>query len=162
MRGQNLWLRYRAASASMGSPFSSTPGSSALNAGNSSYCPELDQRGVARVGTCDIGAFEARGFTLAYTGGDYQTAPLTMAFANPLQVTLSETGGVGLGGALITFTGPASGASTNPATFTATTDASGIAGATAPTAIWPTLHCQIAIAAVLTISVAFMKLSVAV
>ena len=40
------------------------PGSLAINRGNNAFCPALDQRGVARVGTCDIGAYE-------YTGALY-------------------------------------------------------------------------------------------
>ena len=49
------------------------PGSSAINAGSPTYCTYgTDQRGVSYVGTCDIGAFESRGFTLTKTGGDSQ------------------------------------------------------------------------------------------
>ncbi len=33
-------------------------GSAAINAGNQSACPAVDQRGAPRVGVCDIGAFE--------------------------------------------------------------------------------------------------------
>ena len=33
-------------------------GSPAINAGTNAGCPSTDQRGVSRVGTCDIGAFE--------------------------------------------------------------------------------------------------------
>jgi uncharacterized repeat protein (TIGR01451 family) len=34
------------------------PGSSAIDTGDDSLCPATDQRGVARMGVCDIGAFE--------------------------------------------------------------------------------------------------------
>jgi CSLREA domain-containing protein len=34
------------------------PGSQAIDAANPANCPSVDQRGVARVGICDIGAFE--------------------------------------------------------------------------------------------------------
>jgi hypothetical protein len=35
-----------------------TPGSPAIDTGNPATCPNLDQRGFARQGTCDIGAYE--------------------------------------------------------------------------------------------------------
>ncbi len=48
-------------------------GSSAINTGNPTYnCPAADQRGVARLGTCDMGAFE-------YTGIDY----VSVRYAKP-------------------------------------------------------------------------------
>ena len=40
-------------------------GSSAINAGNATYCPTHDQRGVARFGVCDIGSYE---YEYNYTG----------------------------------------------------------------------------------------------
>ena len=48
------------------------PGSPAIDGTNSS-CPAADQRGIPRGGTCDLGAFESRGFTLTKTGGDNQS-----------------------------------------------------------------------------------------
>lgn len=114
------------------------PGSSAIDAGDSATCADvatvngIDQRGFPRpAGHCDIGAFESRGFTLAKTGGDNQGASVSSAFASPLQVSLNEAGGAGLPGALVTFTAPSSGPSTNPAIFTATTGANSIASAMA-------------------------------
>lgn len=105
------------------------PGSSAINAGNVTYCPTNDQRGKSRVGICDIGAFESQGFTLTKTNGDNQVTPINSAFANPLNVTLNETGGnVLLPGGTITFTAPTGGASiATPTTVATTTNASGIA-----------------------------------
>jgi len=87
------------------------PGSAAIDAG--SGCPATDQRGVARPqgSACDIGAFESQGFTLAISGGNNQSATINTAFADPLSVTMSETGGSPLPGAVVTFTGPVSGAS---------------------------------------------------
>jgi len=35
------------------------PGSPAINAGDNSGCSAADQRGVPRIGNCDIGAFES-------------------------------------------------------------------------------------------------------
>jgi uncharacterized repeat protein (TIGR02543 family) len=109
------------------------PGSAAIKAATSN-CPATDQRGKPRSsgsGPCDMGAFESQGFTLAKTGGDGQiTAPNT-AFASPLQVTLSETGGSPLSGAVITFSAPASGASATISGSPATTDSLGRASVSA-------------------------------
>lgn len=67
------------------------PESPAINAGGSG-CSTTDQRGVARVGVCDIGAFESRGFTLALTTTAGSSTPIGRLFA-PL--TLSVTSNVG-------------------------------------------------------------------
>lgn len=114
------------------------PGSAAIDAGDSTTCADvatvnsLDQRGLPRpAGHCDIGAFESRGFTLATTGGDNQGASVNSGFASSLQVLLNEAGGTGLPGALVSFTAPSSGPSTNPAIFTATTGANSVASAMA-------------------------------
>jgi hypothetical protein len=107
--------------------FALLPGSPAINAGGAT-CPATDQRGKGRVGACDIGACESQGFTLAKSGGDNQAAVVNTAFALPLSVTLSETGGSGLPGALITFTAPISGASmVAPTLVTTMTNTSGVA-----------------------------------
>src|SRR4029450_8834379 len=47
-------------------------GSPAINSGDNATCPATDQRGVARQGTCDIGAYEA-GVCGAGTGGPGET-----------------------------------------------------------------------------------------
>ena len=67
---------------------------------------------------------------LAISGGNNQSACVGMAYALPLQVTLIDTVGVPVVGAVVEFAAPSSGASIVPATFTATTDANGAAGAT--------------------------------
>jgi uncharacterized repeat protein (TIGR01451 family) len=106
------------------------PGSPAINAGDPASCPGTDQRGVERPqgAGCDVGAYESRGFTLIKLGGDKQAAPIDTAFAVPLSVTLSETGGHPLPDAVIIFTAPDIGASiAPPTTVTTTTDASGVA-----------------------------------
>jgi predicted outer membrane repeat protein len=107
--------------------FALLPGSPAIDAGGAT-CPATDQRGKGRFGACDIGAFESQGFTLAKSGGDNQAVVVNTAFALPVSVTLSETGGRGLPGALITFTAPISGASiVAPTLVTTMTNTSGVA-----------------------------------
>jgi hypothetical protein len=106
------------------------PGSPALKQATSN-CPATDQRGVARGSTCDLGAFESRGYTLTKTGGDPQTTLLNTAFAQPLGVRLSETGGGGLPGAAFAFTAPAGGASAALSSLAATTGSDGGASVTA-------------------------------
>ena len=57
---------------------------------------------------CDIGAVEIRGYTLTPTAGSTpQTASINTAFANRLEVTLTETGGAALPGVSVAFTPPA-------------------------------------------------------
>lgn len=50
------------------------PGSPAIDAGNSPL--PTDQRGIARVGVPDIGAFESQGFTIATQSGNTQTTEI--------------------------------------------------------------------------------------
>lgn len=107
------------------------PGSSAIDAGDaatSSAAPvnSLDQRGVARPSACDIGAFESRGFTLTKTGGDNQSAIVDNTFTNPLALSVASPFGEPVNGGIVTFAGPASGASTNPVTNTATITAGAV------------------------------------
>ncbi len=103
------------------------PGSAAIDAGNDAICAaapvnNLDQRGLSRAqGThCDIGAFESRGFTLTISGGNNQSTHTNTAFANPLALNVTSASGDPVNGGRVTFTAPASGASTNPATNNAT------------------------------------------
>ena len=63
--------------------------SKAINAGNSTFCPPLDQRGKARVGICDIGAVE-------FQPGEVLQAPdLIETYVSPPanQPSLVVTGG---------------------------------------------------------------------
>jgi len=108
-------------------------GSYAIDKGYHATCPATDQRGVARPqgARCDVGAYESRGFSITRTGGYLQSAAVNSAFPNPLQVSLRETGGSLLPGGLVTFSGPATGASTNPVSFTAAADANGVTQAIA-------------------------------
>lgn len=57
-------------------------GSPAINAGNAVTCAAADQRDAARVGTCDIGAFEF--------GGTPKQAQ-TITFAKPADKTLADS-----------------------------------------------------------------------
>ncbi len=98
-----------------------------------------DQRdtGFARQvnGTVDIGAFESRGFTLSVTGGSLQYSPIFLAFGSPLVATVSSASSEPVGGGMVTFTAPSSGASGtfpgNVNTVNITTSGSGVA--TSPT-----------------------------
>ena len=102
------------------------PGSAAIDAGNAADCPLTDQRGVSRVGNCDIGAFESQGFTLAITGGDGQSIPVNGVSKNPLTLTVSSAFGEPVDGGKITFTAPDSGASLNPDTQLVTISAGAV------------------------------------
>ena len=107
------------------------PGSPALDAGSDADAPTLDARGLARVGTADIGAFESRGFTLTLAGGNNQSRVVGQPFALPLSATVAANGqGEPVDGGVVTFTPPASGASAALATPTATV-ANGVAQTTA-------------------------------
>ena len=87
-------------------------GSPAIDAGTGAGTPATDQRGVARVGTVDIGAFESRGFQMAIAAGNNQVAVTGGTFSGPLAVTItSGDSGVPVTGAPVTFSPPASGAS---------------------------------------------------
>ncbi len=116
------------------------PGSSAIDAGDDATCASTDQRGVTRPQGlhCDIGAFESRGFALVKTSGDHQSTLVNTAFADLLEVTLTETGSLlALPGATFTFAAPSSGASaawSGSLVQTATTNSSGVAQVGPPTA----------------------------
>lgn len=64
-------------------------GSAAIDAGNPATCPATDQRGVARQGTCDIGAFE---FVAAGTSFRSLMAPGAMQTRRALRTVLRATG----------------------------------------------------------------------
>jgi predicted outer membrane repeat protein len=89
------------------------PGSPAIDAGDTTACSSIstDQRGLPRLGACDIGAFESQGFSLAVSAGDNQQALSGAAFINPLEVTVSSASGEPVDGGLVTFSAPAYGAS---------------------------------------------------
>jgi hypothetical protein len=96
------------------------PGSAAINAGDAASCPGTDQRGVARTGGCDLGAFESRSFVIAGFDGSGQYAEVNQHFASPLLATFASPSGDPVEGGRVTFIGPASGAGLSPATSQAT------------------------------------------
>lgn len=107
------------------------PGSPAIDAGDSATCADaatvnnLDQRGIARTfgASCDIGAFESRGFNLGSLTGTSQSAALYTAFATPLGLIVGSSYGEPVGpGGRVTLTAPGSGASVTfaPATIAST------------------------------------------
>ena len=107
------------------------PGSPAINTGATLFTPATDQRGIARVGTTDIGAFESRGFTLSISGGNNQSAQLNTNFASPLRVTVSNAFNEPVAGGKVSFAAPLSGATAGLAPNVATISASSQASATA-------------------------------
>jgi uncharacterized repeat protein (TIGR01451 family) len=118
-------------------------GSPAIDAGNPAGCSgsagllTTDQRGAARVGRCDIGAYE---YTtpgpavslVAVAGSSQRTAP-NFTFEIPLQAATLDSIGSPVAGVTVTFSAPTSGASGAfvGGTFTATasTDLVGVATA---------------------------------
>jgi hypothetical protein len=81
------------------------PGSPAINGSDTSVAPATDQRGIARVGAADIGAFESKGFVLAAVGNTTLTTPTTLA------VTVVSNAGEPVDGGVVTFTAPGTGPS---------------------------------------------------
>ena len=96
------------------------PGSSVINKAATS-ATDTDQRGIPRVGASDLGAFESQGFTLAIVGGNNQSTDIGQAFTTPLTVSvIPNLAGEPTAGGIVSYTGPSSGASLNPAQSTAT------------------------------------------
>ncbi|MFO0823891.1 MAG: choice-of-anchor Q domain-containing protein [Gemmataceae bacterium] len=108
------------------------PGSPAIDVGNSSGAPTTDQRGKARVGSVDIGAFESQGFAIAATSGSGQTTVISTAFTNPLVATVSANNPIEpVVGGVVTFTPPSSGAAATLTGSPATIATDGTARVTA-------------------------------
>ncbi|MGA1369859.1 MAG: choice-of-anchor Q domain-containing protein, partial [Blastocatellia bacterium] len=85
------------------------PGSPALDVGGT--VAAQDQRGRARVGASDAGAFESAGFSLAVAGGAGQVAPLGSTFAQPLTVVVTPlSAGEPVNGGRVLFVAPDPGA----------------------------------------------------
>lgn len=111
--------------------------SPAINAGNSATCyGTSDQRGISRVGTCDIGSYEyvtpnsVAGVYLV--SGDEQNREINYSYLNPLIVVALDNVGSPVPGVEVTFTAPSSGASgifvnTNTNQTTIVTDGGGTA-----------------------------------
>jgi hypothetical protein len=89
------------------------PGSPAIDAGGAE-CPVTDQRGMGRVGACDVGAAEVQGYQLSIDGGDNQSTLVALPFRQPLVVSITDMLGTPVEGGLLTFTAPSIGASTQP------------------------------------------------
>ncbi|MEM7029500.1 MAG: FG-GAP-like repeat-containing protein [Chloroflexota bacterium] len=109
--------------------FALLPGSPAINTGDNVTCESADQRGLSRLNTCDMGAFESQGFALALANGDAQTTYLNTSFAQPLAITVTAnliSEPVGPDG-VITLIAPISGASLISPTVTLTTTTAGFA-----------------------------------
>ena len=107
------------------------PGSLAINAGDPNVTTP-DQRGVARVGRADIGAFESQGFTIKTTDGDNQSTTVNQNFNNPLTVTVTANDpNEPVAGGVVTYTASTIGASANLSANQATINASGQASITA-------------------------------
>jgi hypothetical protein len=99
------------------------PGSPAIDAGNPLVCPTQDVRGVGRVGTCDIGAYESRGFAFANPSGTSQSTFVHTAFPEPLVVSVSSTFNEPVNGGKVMFSAPQNGPSTRPTVYTTTVSA---------------------------------------
>ncbi len=125
-------------------------GSPAIDAGNPTGCTDqdgnlltTDQRGAARVGTCDIGAYEyttpALAVSLSVVSGSDQSTATTSAFSKPLQAVALDNQGSPVSGVTIDFTAPGSGSSGTFAdlgtnTTSAITDEGGVASTSTFTA----------------------------
>ncbi len=109
--GQNPLLGPLASNGGPTQTMALLPGSPAINAGDTALT--TDQRGITRpsVSVDDIGAFESRGFSLAYSAGNNQSTLVSTAFSNPLVVTVSSSFSEPVDGGQVTFTAPGSGAS---------------------------------------------------
>ena len=118
-------------------------GSPAINAGNPANCLSTDQRGVIRVGICDIGAYEytnpgSAASIFIVSGSGQRTAP-GFAFSKPLKAVVLDSQGNPVPSVNVTFTAPASGvsgifASSNTNTASVLTDGGGVATTSAFTA----------------------------
>ena len=129
------------------------PGGPAIDAGNPAGCTDrqgnplpTDQRGAARVGRCDIGAYEytapAPAGSIYAFGGTPQHAPPSRAFAKPLQAAVLDGFGSPVNNVMVTFSAPTSGpggtfAGTGTYTTTAMTAETGVATAATFTANGP-------------------------
>ncbi len=113
------------------------PGSLAIDAGTAANnqnpdVPPLDQRGVARVGNVDVGAFESGGFQISKISGDNQSAVVGATFAQPLVVSVTaNVTGEPVAGGHVSFTAPTTGPSANVPPAFGDVDSSGMAAALA-------------------------------
>ena len=87
------------------------PGSKAIDAADDANCPDTDSRGVQRMGVCDIGAFESRGFNLVAESALEQRFDIGSSFAVPLLASIASDYAEPVDGGQVTFNAPANGAS---------------------------------------------------
>jgi hypothetical protein len=88
------------------------PGSPAIDAGTSTGAPSADQRGNARVGNADIGAFESNGFTIAATSAASQTTGVSTPFAALVATVTAKNASEPVAGGMVTFTASPNGGAT--------------------------------------------------
>ncbi|RIK43250.1 MAG: hypothetical protein DCC58_09835, partial [Chloroflexi bacterium] len=87
------------------------PGSPAIATGvYRDTFPQVDQRGLAREGHVDMGAFQARDFSITMIAGDQQSTTAGTDFSEPFVVSVASPHGEPVAGGLVTFSGPATGA----------------------------------------------------
>ena len=116
--------------------------SPAINAGNPAGCTDgvnpltTDQRGAARAGQCDIGAYEyvtpGSAASIYPIGGTPQRTPPLSSFPAPLQAVVLDSLGSPVPGISVTFAAPSSGAGTTfegVNAYTTPTDEGGVAPA---------------------------------
>ena len=113
--------------------FALLPGSPAIGGGTTGGAPTNDQRGIARAGHNDVGAFQSQGFNLVITSGNNQSAAPNAAFGSALVITVASSHGEPVQNGVVTFTGQGSGAGIQNSPLTATVAANGQASVT-PTA----------------------------
>ena len=87
--------------------------------------------GVATQVTFNMTNTAGAASALSVTGGSAQSTLVTTAFGIPLQATVKDSANNPVAGVLVTFAGPAAGASATLSALTATTNASGVASVTA-------------------------------
>lgn len=116
--------------------FPLTSSSPAVDAGDPASCLLIDQRGMARSGTCDIGAIEyvipGPAVSLSVAGGNNQITGTGTAFPNPLSAAALDNEGNLVDGVTIDFLAPESGPSgtfsdSGTNTTSVLTDSNGIA-----------------------------------
>ncbi|MFN8446385.1 MAG: choice-of-anchor Q domain-containing protein, partial [Caldilineaceae bacterium] len=110
--------------------FALLAGSPAIDHADPIYCPTVDQRGLARVGTCDIGAFESQGFQMLYAGGSDQAVDAGLAFVQPLQISVTANANNEPVGGSINLVAPSEGAGLNLTSNQVTVNSSGLASLT--------------------------------
>jgi Zn-dependent metalloprotease len=116
-------------------------GSPAIDTGDSTNCPFTDEVGNLRPADgdgngsalCDIGAYENQDLVnIIEVDGSGQSTVINSAYPSPLKVKVVDNWGVPIGGVLITFSAPESGASgiftsSNSSIEIVTSDSSGFA-----------------------------------